>query len=289
MWVSGCYLSQYTLISIEIMEFVTTQRGARSLIYEGHKYLINWRGRDGQIFWRYANSRQCEGAVTTKEDEIVSSRADEHNHAFKNGRQFPLVYCLLPGKSHAVYLRALEIIKQKKSEDLAPAEVLTDFELAIIQAVELTFPTTEVKGCFYHFAQALNKKIATLGLQCAYRQNPDVSKFVRKTVALAFVAQWFVCFAWHGIKMQVPKVEKMDEFVTYFEETGWWATLVLDYETSPPHMPAALRPTTKMAQQVEANCKESPPQCVWTHRNLHARTIKHWSQHCSTWSRITAT
>ena len=83
-------------------------------------------------------------------------------------RQFPLVYCLLPGKSRAVYLRALEIIKQK-SEDLgytlAPAEVLTDFELAIIQAVELTFPTTEVKGCFFHFAQALNRKIATLGLQ----------------------------------------------------------------------------------------------------------------------------
>ena len=103
------------------MEFVTTQRGARSLIYEGHKYLINRRGRDDQIFWRYANSRQCEGAVTTKEDEIVSSRADEHNHAFKNGRQFPLVYCLLPGKSHAVYLRALEIIKQKKIRRPCPS------------------------------------------------------------------------------------------------------------------------------------------------------------------------
>ena len=83
----------------------------------------------------------------------------------------------------------MRLSSKKKSEDLAPAEVLTDFELAIIQAVELTFPTTEVKGCFYHFAQALNRKIATLGLQCSYRQNPDVSKFVRKTVALAFVAQ----------------------------------------------------------------------------------------------------
>ena len=29
-----------------VMEFVTTQRGARSLIYEGHKYVINRRGRD---------------------------------------------------------------------------------------------------------------------------------------------------------------------------------------------------------------------------------------------------
>ena len=28
------------------MEFVTTQRGARSLIYEGHKYVINRRGRE---------------------------------------------------------------------------------------------------------------------------------------------------------------------------------------------------------------------------------------------------
>ena len=31
--------------------------------------------------------------------------------------------------------------------------------------------------------------------------------------------QRFVRFALHGIKMQVPNVEKMDEFVTYFEET----------------------------------------------------------------------
>ena len=108
-----------------------------------------------------------------------------------------MVYCLLPGKSCAVYLRALEIIKQK-SEDpgytLAPAEVLIDFELTIIQAVELTFPTTEVKGCFFHFAQALNRKVATLGLQCAYRQNPDVSKFVRKTVASTICS---LCFAWY--------------------------------------------------------------------------------------------
>ena len=48
--------------------------------------------------------------------------------------------------------------------DMSPAEVLTDFELAIIQAIELAFPTTEVKGCFFHFAQAINQRISTLGL-----------------------------------------------------------------------------------------------------------------------------
>ena len=32
------------------------------------------------FFWRCAKSRQCKGAVTTKENEIIPSRSDEHNH-----------------------------------------------------------------------------------------------------------------------------------------------------------------------------------------------------------------
>jgi len=102
---------------------------------------------------------------------------------------------------------------------LAPVEVLTDFELAIIQAVELTFPTTEVKGCFFHFAQALNRKISTLGLQPAYRQNQDVSEFVRQTVVLALVPHRFIHLAWQAIKATAPAIDKMNEFVAYFEET----------------------------------------------------------------------
>ena len=119
-------------------------------------------------------------------------------------------------------MRALELIKQKLEDlghTLAPVEALTDFKLAIIQAVELTFPTTEVKGCFFHFAQALNRKISTLGLQPAYRQNQDVNKFVRQTVALAFVPRRFIRLAWQAIKVTAPAIDKMDEFVAYFEET----------------------------------------------------------------------
>ena len=158
-------------------------------------------------------------------------------HTFKNGRQFPFVYCLLPGKSRTVYLRVLELIKQK-SEDLghtlAPVEVLTDFELAIIQAVELTFPTTEVKGCFFHFAQALNRKISILGLQPAYRQNQDVSKFVRQTVALAFVPHRFIRLAWQAIKLRSqlqPLIRWMSLWLTS-RRLGWWGTLLLGFGTS---------------------------------------------------------
>ena len=103
-------------------------------------------------------------------------------HAFINGKQFPLVYCLLPGKSRAIYQRTLEIIERKAEElglELHPDEVLTDFELATIQGIELAFPTTEEKGCLFHFAQALNQKISTLGLQVAYQEDQAVSIFDR--------------------------------------------------------------------------------------------------------------
>ena len=142
-------------------------------------------------------------------------------HAFIKGKQFPFVYCLLPGKSRAIYQRTLEIIERKAEElglELHPDEVLTDFELATIQAIELGFLTTEVKGCLFHFAQALNHKISTLGLQVAYREDQAVSIFDRQTVAFTFMPLQFVHLAWQRIKMTVPNIPNVDDF-TYFEET----------------------------------------------------------------------
>ena len=67
-------------------------------------------------------------------------------HTFKNGKQFPFAYCLLPGIFSTVYLRAFQLIKQKAEDlefDMSPAEVLTDFELAIIPRIELAYNRSE--------------------------------------------------------------------------------------------------------------------------------------------------
>ena len=80
-------------------------------------------------------------------------------HAFRHGKQFPLVYCLLPNKRCETYIRSFEIVKQKAEHlelNLNPDVVLSDFELAISQAAQLVFPRSEFKGCLYHFCQALS-------------------------------------------------------------------------------------------------------------------------------------
>ena len=56
-------------------------------------------------------------------------------HAFKFGQQFPLAYCLLPGKTKEIYVKCFtnsmdDLLLQSNSET-----VTSDFELGAIQAM----------------------------------------------------------------------------------------------------------------------------------------------------------
>ena len=108
----------------------------------------------------------------------------------------------------------------KKAEelhlDLSPSVVLSDFELAIIQAAELSLPSADIKGCYYHYCQCLNRKIQNLGLQVAYREDHHLNSFIRKTAALAFVPRRYVRLA---VKANMPQLPRVEEFVKYYEET----------------------------------------------------------------------
>ena len=46
---------------LSAMEFVTTTRGARSLLHEGYKYTLNQRTADGHTYWR-CHDRSCPGS-----------------------------------------------------------------------------------------------------------------------------------------------------------------------------------------------------------------------------------
>ncbi len=61
------------------MEFITTTRGARSLLHEGYMYTLNRRTADGHTYWR-CHDRSCPGrAVTDSNDQLVSCN-DKHSH-----------------------------------------------------------------------------------------------------------------------------------------------------------------------------------------------------------------
>ncbi len=76
-----------------------------------------------------------------------------------------------------------------------------------------------IKGCYFHFCQALLRKVQDLGLQSEYRRNSELRSFVQKAAAVAFVPLRYVRLGWIGVKAVLPNVPRTEEFVVYFQGT----------------------------------------------------------------------
>ena len=69
---------------------------------------------------------------------------------------------------------------------------MADFELVLVQPVQLQFPGADIQGCFFHFSQCLWRKVQALDLIDLYKNDPVTQRFIHNAVALAFVPVAFV-------------------------------------------------------------------------------------------------
>jgi len=59
------------------------------------------------------------------------------------------------------------------------AAFLIDFEAALWQALAVEFPDAVVKGCTFHYCQAIWRKVQESGVQTAYVQRRRTHSFIR--------------------------------------------------------------------------------------------------------------
>ncbi|CAG8760366.1 21340_t:CDS:2, partial [Gigaspora rosea] len=89
----------------------------------------------------------------------------------ENSRVLPLVFCLMTSKSEESYKRLFEELidfSEEHNINLDPHVVLTDFEAAAINSVELEFDDVQNKGCHFHFSQCIYHKVQAYGLASRY-------------------------------------------------------------------------------------------------------------------------
>ena len=135
-------------------------------------------------------------------------------HIMKQEQTFPTVYALLLNKQRQTYSRTL-MLMMPLGLNLSPATVVSDFELAIIQAVSLNFQQVTHRGCYYHFMQALWRKLQSLSLaQCDMSSNPTLKHFVKKMAAISFCPLPFVRTPWLAVQKEAPRIPHMDELVS---------------------------------------------------------------------------
>lgn len=81
-------------------------------------------------------------------------------------KMVPLCFFLMSGKALLDYQACFSRMKQLVANE--PVEFLLDFEAAAWQALSLVYPAASLHGCFFHFCQAVFRRIQAVGLQQVY-------------------------------------------------------------------------------------------------------------------------
>ena len=122
-------------------------------------------------------------------------------HGFCNGEGMALLWALLPNKSTATYVELFTAIRSalvSQFGDVGHKTFLVDFKLAAINAIQQTFPESVVKGCSFHFRQALMRRIQSLGLKSVYESDeyPEVRRWFRLIMSMTMLPAFAIPMAW---------------------------------------------------------------------------------------------
>ena len=143
-------------------------------------------------------------------------------HGFFKDQMIPFIYILLPDKKLTTYLRIFRLLQDKALElglVFAPKTFQIDFETAVIRAINTIYPSSNIKGCLFHFSQAILRNISIKGLT-EYRNNDNLHKLVRRTSALPFLPIEKIWYVWDEIMELSDRTdEKVVKFLDYVTDT----------------------------------------------------------------------
>ncbi|KAL3117545.1 hypothetical protein niasHT_002862 [Heterodera trifolii] len=92
----------------------------------------------------------------------------------------PVVYGLMPNKELGSYTSFFETIRNRIGNNWFPTRIMSDFELAAMNAAGIVFPNSVRTGCLFHFGQALYRRVQRLpNLLTQYLQNRDLQTSIR--------------------------------------------------------------------------------------------------------------
>lgn len=165
------------------------------------------------------------------------------HYFFDNDRAIPALYCLLSGKPEFVYVKLFTFIRNLAighSISIQCTDLMADFEVAIRNAALAVWPAWTSHGCYFHFTQALFRKMVELGLKIAYLESEtSIQVTIRKFMALAYLHTEDIEDAKNDIiKQATPIVEKFPElknFFAYFDKQWMTNLQIWNISDNPSH------------------------------------------------------
>lgn len=163
-------------------------------------------------------------------------------HVIKNNVNIPLIYALLPNKTAETYKKLFTALTTLK-ENLHPETYMADFEKAALYSFSQSFPNATLRGCFFHFMQAIWRKIQEQPqIRERYLQDPDFAFSLKMLPCLAYVPVEQVVEKFEQL-LDTPffneNVEILQPLIDYFED-NWIGRLDRRGRRRPPNFAISL-------------------------------------------------
>ena len=137
-------------------------------------------------------------------------------------KQVPLCFILMTRRKKKDYEVVFDAILRLLPSEPAVTEVVVDFERAVWSALHKSLPAISVHGCWFHWAQAVYRKVKEVGLRSAYTHQLPVRAFLRELMALPNLPGNHIAPAFLELKARcptTPSAVKIQEMLQYMEKT----------------------------------------------------------------------
>ncbi|KII67552.1 hypothetical protein RF11_08392 [Thelohanellus kitauei] len=133
----------------------------------------------------------------------------------------PVLYAIMPNKRQQTYEELMNILHQHVPQ-INVIRIVSDFEIAALNAIRHHFPSAIISGCFYHFSQSIWRKIQSEDpLLSQYRSDPDNQIYIKMLLALAFVPIDDVISAfevYQSLDYVISNSDILNPLLDYFED-----------------------------------------------------------------------
>lgn len=131
----------------------------------------------------------------------------------------PFMYVLMSRKTEKCYTHLFQTLKE--IFPLHGKSVMTDFELAMRNAIRNVYPTLKMYTCWFHFCQAVKRKASQLmHLMAQLKINENIKNAYYKLLCLPLLPASEILACFQMIKSQVADEKVFKPFLRYFE-TQW--------------------------------------------------------------------